>query len=238
MWFRASVRVEDTGIGISPNFLPRVFEPFTQADGSASRVQGGLGLGLAIVRRLVELHGGNVSAASPGRNQGAIFTVRLPAPQMPAHDLLGIDHKVAVVTDVPAESLLCGLRILVVEDNEDTRDLLKTLLSTYGAEVTVTASGKEALMQVSGPTPPNLIISDIAMPQMDGYEFIRRVRSLPTSQSQIPAIALTAYGREEDRMHSLAGGYQQHVPKPIIPTEFVTVVAAVARTVQSSRQMR
>jgi signal transduction histidine kinase/ActR/RegA family two-component response regulator len=223
---QAQVIVQDNGEGIRPDFLPHVFEPFRQADSSMTRAHGGLGLGLAIVRHLVELHGGTISAASPGAGQGATFTVRLPiAPARfgpPRHE------SPSRAADGSAEVPLAGLRVLAVDDEPDARDLLSLVLAQGGAEVRAAGSAEEALATLEG-WRPDVVVSDIAMPGEDGYGLIRRLRArAPEEGGRIPAVALTAYARAEDRARALAAGFQVHAPKPIDPEELVTVVRALA----------
>jgi PAS domain S-box-containing protein len=224
--------ISDTGIGIKPEFLPHVFDRFRQADQATTRQYGGLGLGLAIVRHLVELHGGTVHAESRGEGQGATFTVRLPLITVYRNESqaerVHPSAKDALPTlDCPER--LDNLRILVVDDEEDTRDLLKTALGQCGAEVTLAGSVEEALASIEQ-SPPEVLISDIGMAGEDGYQLIRKLRALPAAQGgKIPAIALTAYARTEDRLRALRSGYQMHVPKPVELTELVTVVASLVR---------
>jgi CheY-like chemotaxis protein len=224
------VAVSDTGSGIPAEFLPHVFDRFRQADQKTTRQHGGMGLGLAIVRHLVELHGGTVRAESAGEGQGAIFTVLLPvAPVYNAEDEGGRVHPAARNT-LPNFDLfdrLDGLKILVVDDEPDTRDLLKAGLGQCGAEVTAAASAAEAFEAIEK-SAPDLLISDIGMPGEDGYELMRRVRRLPPEAGgRVPAIALTAYARVEDRMHALRAGYQMHVPKPVELAELAAVAASL-----------
>ena len=226
------IAVSDTGSGIAPEFLPHVFDRFRQADQRTTRQHGGMGLGLAIVRHLVELHGGTVSAESAGEGQGATFTVLLPvAPvyQVPAEGVRVHPAARDMLPSFECVDRLDGVRVLVVDDEPDTRDLLKAGLGRCGAEVTAAASVAEALeaMQTAA---PDLLISDIGMPEEDGYEMIRRVRALPDeSGGRVPAIALTAYARVEDRMHALRAGYQMHVPKPVELAELVAVAASLVQ---------
>jgi PAS domain S-box-containing protein len=224
------IQVRDTGKGIAPEFLPYVFERFRQENSSTTRSHGGLGLGLAIVRHLVELHGGTVSAQSPGERQGATFSVQLPLgsvlPQV--NDESSVDS--TSQENVPFNTLpiLEGLRVLVVEDEADTRELLITILRQYGVEVTAVASAGEALEAVQR-LKPDVIVSDIGMPEEDGYSLMRKVRALHAEQGgQIPAVALTAYVRAEDRISALAAGFQLHMPKPVNPEELAAVVANLA----------
>ena len=222
--------VSDTGQGITAEFLPHVFDRFRQAEQSTSRQHGGMGLGLAIVRHLVELHGGSVEASSPGLDQGATFSVRLPISAVYQIDPdAGKIHPTAQDLLMAPETLerLDGLRILVVDDEPDTRQLLQTGLGQCGGEITVVSSAAEALEAIVA-DPPAVIISDIGMPTVDGYDFIRRLRALPAaSGGKVPAIALTAYARIEDRLKALRSGYQMHVPKPVELTELVTVISSL-----------
>ncbi|MBW4441860.1 MAG: PAS domain S-box protein [Plectolyngbya sp. WJT66-NPBG17] len=225
------VTVSDTGQGISPEFLPHVFERLQQADSTTTRAHGGLGLGLAIVRHLVELHGGSVHAASVGQGKGATFVVTLPITifRSESTDLERVHPTVsdtAPLTDAPR---LDGLKVLVVDDETDAQELLATLLRQRGAVVTTAASAREALTFITQSTVeqrPDVLVSDIGMPGEDGYTLIRQVRALaPEQGGRISAIALTAYARTEDRIKALASGFQSHVPKPVEPTEFIAVVA-------------
>jgi PAS domain S-box-containing protein len=224
--------VSDTGQGISADFLPHVFDRFRQADQKTSRQHGGMGLGLAIVRHLVEMHGGTVRADSEGEGKGATFTVMLPISPVYQVDTSGSRvHPGARDLLPPADSTdrLDGLRILVVDDEADTRDLLKQGLEYCGATVKVAESAGEALdlmkMEV-----PDVLISDIGMPGTDGYDFIRQIRKLsPHRGGRVAAIALTAYTRIEDRLQALRAGYDMHVPKPVELTELIAVAATVVR---------
>ncbi|MGA9996909.1 MAG: PAS domain S-box protein [Pyrinomonadaceae bacterium] len=227
--------VSDTGSGIAPEFLPHVFDRFRQADQRTTRQHGGMGLGLAIVRHLVELHGGTVRAESGGEGQGATFTVLLPV--APVYQVAAEGERVHPAARDMLPSFECverldGVRVLVVDDEPDTRELLKVGLGQCGAEVMAAGSAAEAL-EVMRTVVPDLLISDIGMPEVDGYEMIRRVRNLPDeSGGRVPAIALTAYARVEDRMQALRAGYQMHVPKPV---ELAELVAVAASLVQRSR---
>ena len=226
--------IEDTGKGISPDFLPYVFDRFRQADSSTTRTSGGLGIGLAIVRHLVELHRGTVHAESRGEDRGATFRVLLPqlrfsrpVPEFAVHQLPSSLSWAGTLTLNSLQSL-SGLHVLVVDDETDTRELLITLFEECGAEVTEAASTSEALEMIQK-SPPDLLVSDIGMPYEDGYVLIRKVRLLdPERGGRIPAIALTAYAGTEDRLRVLAAGYQMHVAKPADPAELVKVVASVA----------
>jgi PAS domain S-box-containing protein len=222
--------VSDTGVGISPEFLPHVFDRFRQADQTTTRQYGGLGLGLAIVRHIVELHGGTVEAESRGQGQGSTFTVRLPVVAAYRKES-GAEETVA---PVPRDilSLECpenleGFRVLVVDDEADARELLKVALSQCGAEVIAVGSAQEAFDALKA-MKPHLLVSDIGMPDEDGYELIRKVRALPAAQGgRVPAVALTAYARAEDRLHALRSGYQMHVAKPVELTELIAVVGSL-----------
>ena len=224
--------VSDTGQGIPPDFLPHVFDRFRQADQKTSRQHGGMGLGLAIVRHLVEMHGGTVSANSQGEGKGATFTVMLPiAPVYQVDSSGGRVHPGArdLLPPNDATDRLDDLRILVVDDEADTRELLKQGLEYCGATVSVAGSAAEAVDAIMA-RPPDILISDIGMPGLDGYDLIRQVRRLPGARgSKVPAIALTAYTRIEDRLQALRAGYDMHVPKPVELAELVAVAASVAR---------
>ena len=218
--------VSDTGQGIPSDFLPYVFDRFQQANSSTTRIHGGLGLGLAIVRHLVELHGGTVQAESPGEGQGSTFMINLPLPVIPqASKIQSISvttSREAVLSNHPN---LVGLHILVVDDEADARELITTVLIDCSAEVTAVASVEEALAALQG-LKPDLLISDIGMPKQDGYDLIRAVRRLDVKEGGgIPAIALTAYARVEDQTRVLAAGFQRHIPKPVNLIELTTVIA-------------
>jgi len=217
---RAEIVVSDTGRGIRPDFLPSVFERFRQADSATTRTHGGLGLGLAIVRQLVELHGGTVRAESPGEGQGATFTVSLPIPTFQLDSAEG--HEAPGTVDVPS---LEGLRVLVVDDEADARESLTAVLEQCGAVVTAVASAREALGALAHQR-PDILVSDIGMPEEDGYSLIEKVRVLDARHGgRIPAVALTAYAAPEDRRRALDAGYELHMPKPVTPEELVTAVA-------------
>jgi PAS domain S-box-containing protein len=228
------VTVSDTGQGIDPGFLPYVFDRFRQADSSFTRSQGGLGLGLAIVRHLVELHGGTVSAYSAGEGQGATFTVKLPVMiiHMPTPYQTGLPQgrgrAVSATTPFDCPQSLLGIRLLVVEDEADARELLKVMLEQCGAEINATQSAKEAFQEMEK-WKPDVMISDIEMPEEDGYSLIQKVRSAETRPQRLPAIALTAHARAEDRMRALRAGYDAHVAKPVEANELVAVIESLAR---------
>lgn len=214
----ALVRVIDTGKGIAADFLPQVFEQFQQADRTTTRLFGGLGLGLAIAKQIVDMHGGSIQATSSGVNQGATFTVRLP---LTANSLRAAKPNDASITD----KSLNGIHVLVIEDDDDNRTMLTFTLELYGAEVTAASSASDALDCLSHHH-PDLLISDIGMPEMNGYTLIQHIRDIPQAK-HIPAIALTAYVSEGDRQHALAAGFQEHLPKPIQPNQLVTTILNV-----------
>jgi two-component system CheB/CheR fusion protein len=238
------LRVTDTGQGISADFLPHVFERFRQAESSARRSQPGLGLGLAIVRQLVELHGGTATAQSAGEGKGATFTIILPVPA------LLMQPKGAESVDVgsgdlaapaeparePGRSLLDGLSVLVVEDDADSRESLVKVLEQYGARGKGAATAREA-MQALEVAVPDVLVSDIGMAGEDGYDLIRQVRTLPAERGgRLPALAVTAYGEERDRLRAISAGFQAHVAKPVAPLELVMEVARLAgRAHQATR---
>src|SRR5687767_12651490 len=223
------VVVTDTGVGIKPDFLPHVFERFRQADGSTTRTYGGLGLGLAIVRHLVELHGGTAWAESGGRDQGATFTVRFPSMIEPEQQ---VEPRIEARTELMVESrdrkrTLRGRRVLVVDDEFDARTLLTTMLERSGAQVLAVSSAREALDSMET-WKPDVLIADIGMPVEDGYSLIRKVRALPSDRGgQTPALALTAYARTEDRIRALSEGYQMHLAKPVDRVELATIVGSL-----------
>jgi signal transduction histidine kinase/CheY-like chemotaxis protein len=223
------VTIRDTGIGIERAFLPHVFEPFRQADGSASREHSGLGLGLAIVSQIVQLHGGTVRAASGGPGTGSTFEVRLPS-ELPAnHDLAPVDTPVQALP-APAldPHLLAGISVLVVDDEEDAVDLLCTILAGYGA-TTHRATAARAAIEIFDRVVPDVLVSDIAMPFEDGYALIKRIRERsPAQGGLVPAVALTAYASHADRIAALAAGYQAHVSKPYEPGEVVALIERLA----------
>jgi PAS domain S-box-containing protein len=226
----ARLTVSDTGEGISPEFLPYVFDRFRQAEASISRKQGGLGLGLAVVRHLVELHGGTISAESEGTGRGSVFTVDLPLGQERRDPARAEERKREVERRRGRSGVvrLDGLHVLLVEDDADSRKLLATMLKRYGAKVTATKSAKEALSVFAGEL-PDVMISDIGMPEHDGYELIRKLRAMPPEKGgRTPAIALTGYASRKDRERALAEGYHQHIAKPIEQAE---IIAAIAKLV-------
>ncbi|MCG6136178.1 MAG: PAS domain-containing protein [Nostoc sp. LLA-1] len=218
----AQITVKDTGKGITAEFLPHIFEYFQQADITTTRKFGGLGLGLAIVRHLVELHGGTVAADSPGEGQGATFTVKLPL-MIESHK--AENKKLKQEEKKLNSSLLGGLKILIVDDKADTRQFISFLLQQYGAIASMAATANEALKMISQ-SPPDLLISDLGMPEVDGYKLIRLIRNMsPEKGGNIPAIALTSYAGERDKQQVLAAGFQKHVAKPVAPNELLTLIA-------------
>jgi CheY-like chemotaxis protein/two-component sensor histidine kinase len=219
----AQIQVLDTGKGITPEFLPHVFEYFRQADAKTTRVFGGLGLGLAIVRHLVELHGGTVQAESEGEDMGAIFTVRLPLHRNTDY---AVENTESVFEEVDnQDTLLAGVQILLVDDQADVREFFSFALEQCGATVTTAASAIEAL-EVLARSKPDVLLSDIGMPQIDGYMLLRQIRKwLPEQGGQIPAIALTAYAGEIDQNQAIAAGFQKHIPKPADAAQLAQAIA-------------
>jgi CheY-like chemotaxis protein len=231
---RAEIVVEDTGAGIRPDFLPQVFHQFQQADGSRTRRFGGLGLGLSIVKSLVELHGGSVRADSAGEGLGATFTIELQLAAPPE-----LRKEALAPAAGPGQAVrhvsLAHIRLLLVEDEPDAAEFVKRLLENHGAEVVVVASAREAL-EVLSRTRPDILISDIGLPEMDGYELMEHVRQRDIGEGGgIPAIALTAFARGDDRTRALLAGYQSHLAKPVESTELVATVASLAELVIARR---
>ena len=224
----ARIVVSDSGSGITPDFLPHVFERFRQHDGSSARRYGGLGLGLALVRDLVDLHGGSVRAESDGDGKGATFTIELPTMASPELRRSERDaHRPDDKGDLPS---LVGVRVLLVEDEADARELAYIALAHSGAEVETAASSSEALASMQSGRPlPDVLVSDIGMPKQDGYELMRRIRSFtPDRGGRLPGVAVTGYANQDDINRVLAAGYQVHLAKPIDPD---TLVAAIAKLV-------
>jgi CheY-like chemotaxis protein len=227
------ISVEDNGPGIDPDFLPYMFERFRQGDSSSTRRHGGVGLGLSVVRSLVELHGGTVTAGNRTSGQGAIFAVKLPRMSVAPTQPVDVSHERRSPTTeretwLDAAPSLHRLRILVLDDEPDAREVVAKVLMSCGADVIVAQTSTEA-MDLLERERPDVIVCDIEMPGQDGYDFIRRVRSLPaTSGGRTPAAALTAYAGSEDRMRALAAGFQIHVPKPVQPAELATVIASLS----------
>ncbi|WP_265273357.1 hybrid sensor histidine kinase/response regulator [Nostoc sp. KVJ3] len=223
----AQIIVSDTGKGISPDFLPYVFDYFRQADSTSTRNFGGLGLGLAIVRNIIEIHGGIVKAKSEGEGKGAIFTVSLPL--LPDESLSLADEKNDSTFLTPNSLPLSGVRILVVDDDADSRDFVAFVLEQDGAFVIAVSSALEALERLAQ-VKLDVLVSDIGMPEMDGYMLIHQVRTLiPEQGGQIPAIALTAFARNEDRQKALKAGFQMHLPKPLNPEELIAAIAQLVK---------
>ena len=228
------ITISDNGVGIEPEFLPRVFERFSQGDTSLSRTHGGLGLGLAIAKQITELHGGSIRASSEGKGRGATFVVELPK-----------HRALTQARDAPTEHMAWGtgiaevgsidlseIAVLIVDDDPDARLTLERILYDAGAAVTAAESGAEALTLV-GREVPDVLVSDIGMPEMDGYEMLRRIHDLPGHASVLPAISLTAFARPKDRINSLRAGYLAHLTKPVDPTQLIATVAAVANRTRS-----
>jgi PAS domain S-box-containing protein len=223
------ITVSDTGRGIAPDFLPYVFEAFRQEDASSTRSRGGLGLGLAITKQLVELHGGSIQASSAGEGQGATFTVLLPVSAVSSQP--DARHAPKLRAAAYERSELRGVRVLVVDDEEDARMLISTVLENCGCRVTTASSARQALDRIALEA-PDMLLSDIGMPEQDGYVLIRKVRALPQDQGgAMPAAALTAYTRAEDRRRMLNAGYSMHLAKPVDPAELVDAAAALARLI-------
>jgi CheY-like chemotaxis protein len=219
------VTVSDTGRGIPTDLLPFIFEPFRQAEGAQRRTHTGLGLGLAIVRHVVELHGGRVHVASEGPGKGATFSVHLPVRAHP----VDVPPSRGEGARVPAPASLHGLRLLLVEDDADTREVVGTLLGQAGVEV-MTVGSADAALEAMGSSSPDVLISDVGMAGRDGYDLIRAVRRMPSGHGRIPAIALSAFARESDRQAALDAGYDRHVAKPV---EVAMLLAAVADVIRA-----
>ena len=231
---RAVFRVRDTGQGISPDFLPCIFERFRQADPSAARRHGGLGIGLAVVHHIVELHGGRVSASSDGEGRGAIFVVELPLEEARARSGEAAD----AWPEEASEAQLQGLRVLVVDDAADARGYVQRILEEREVEVRSASSVSEALAAVAE-LAPDILVSDIGMPDEDGYALIRQIRGHHEDGIRdLPAVALTAFARAEDRARALAAGYQLHVSKPLEPAELLAALARLAGPARARRHLR
>jgi|KBSSwiStaDraftv2_1062776.scaffolds.fasta_scaffold57938_3 PAS domain S-box-containing protein len=219
----AEIEVSDDGQGIAPDLLPHIFERFLQGDSSSTRRHGGLGLGLAIVKNLAEMHGGSVEASSAGPGRGAMFTVRLPLHRT-LHD------RPTELADASSRSkpLLDNVVVMVVDDEADARDLVQRLLEDAGARVSACDTAEAALQTIQDGLVPDVIVSDVAMPEQDGYDFMKRVRQMQAPMSSVPAAALTALARVADRRRALLAGFQTHLTKPVDPTELVATVANLA----------
>ena len=229
------ISVADTGCGVKPEFLPHLFERFRQEDSSSTRHHGGLGLGLSIVKTLVDLHAGTVHASSPGVDQGTTVTVRLPS-TAPARESVERRHRAATqaATTNLTPTELEGLTVLVVDDQADARDLIRRVLEDCAATVLTAATADEALRLIERRR-PHVLVTDIGMPDVDGYELLKRVRALGmTRGGRLPAIALTAFARSEDRTKALRAGFMVHVAKPVDPSELVATVASVAGRVDGA----
>jgi signal transduction histidine kinase len=223
----AQIQVIDTGKGINPEFLPYVFDYFRQADGSTTRVFGGLGLGLAIAQHIVQAHGGTLTAYSRGEGQGATFTVRLP---LSKDENQGLKSESLADSSSPSHRSSLpfrGLRILVVDDERDTLDLIAFLLEQRGARVATATSVSEALSTLES-FKPSILVSDIGMPKQDGYSLLEKIQSLRLEGNNIPAIALSAYARDEDRAQALKAGFQKYISKPVDPFDFIATIAELA----------
>ncbi len=233
----AQITVKDTGMGIKSDFIPYVFDSFRQADGSSTRRFGGLGLGLAIVRHLVELHGGSVAAYSPGEGKGATFVVRIPLVQSAESKVLSAESKKIEEilstqnSELSTQNLtLSGIRVLIVDDDTDSRDFLVFALEAAGAEIASASSAQEALDILTN-FKPMVLVSDIGMPEQDGYSLIRSIRTLPYEKGgATPAIALTAYAGDGDKKAAIAAGFQAHLPKPVAPDDIVDAVSELVKS--------
>jgi signal transduction histidine kinase/DNA-binding response OmpR family regulator len=225
--------ISDTGVGIAPAFLPCVFDLFRQADGGFSRQHGGLGLGLALCKQLVELHGGTISAVSAGPGSGAAFTVLLPqsAPLLRSEHRRAdeVAHTPATGNPIPKSALLQGCDVLVVDDQTDALELVRQLLESAGATVRTVVGGRDALREFDT-RPPDLLVTDLGLPGMDGYDVLRQVRARQAKYGGfVPAVAVTAYARQDDRAKSLAAGFNAHIAKPIDPETFVSALIAAVK---------
>ena len=223
----AELVVRDTGMGIEADFLPRVFDRFRQAESPVTRSHRGLGLGLAIVRHLTELHGGTVAAESPGEGLGATFTIRIPLAGLPSAESAAESQRLEVRNEVPAQAPLEGVRVLLIEDEPDTRELLSLTLESSGAEVTAVESAREALSNLQHFT-PDVLLSDIGLPIESGYELIRKVRGLSSEVRNVPAVALTAFATDKDRQKALSAGFQIYLAKPVEPDILVEAIERLA----------
>ena len=224
----ATVVVADTGQGISADFLPYVFDRFRQADASTSRRHGGLGLGLALTRQIVELHGGSIGGESDGPNKGAEFSIRLPVADALSHVATSVKPKLD-------EHSLRGTTVLIVDDSADSREMFEAALAAYGATVVSLDSSEQALTALAaGTLRPDVLLSDIGMPDIDGYDLIRQVRALSEPFCSMPAIAITAYAEPEDRIQALSAGYQLHLAKPTEPAMLAESILGLLRATRAS----
>jgi CheY-like chemotaxis protein len=243
---KIEIAVSDTGVGIDPEFMPHVFERFRQANGALTRGHGGLGIGLAMARHIVEMHGGDISASSPGKGQGATFKIELPLASMASASRTPGAERRPAVSDWPHEKgrkateerqRLDGLRILLVESNRNIVERLRGIFNERGAEV-ITATSTSEAMSALEQRRPDALISDIAAPNQDGYELIREVRERETEHGGgIPAIAITASASAEDRVRALASGFQMHIARPIDPEEMIAVVASLVGRINFDAQV-
>jgi CheY-like chemotaxis protein len=230
----AAIIVSDTGVGIAPEFVPHLFERFRQADASASRSHGGLGLGLAIVRQLVDMHGGTIAGESGGLGKGAAFTVKLP---LMAGAAAGADVSTAArALPSPHLSNLSGVSVLAVDDDADALAMVRDILEAAGAAVTSAGSADAALAHLAVQR-PDVLVTDLGMPFVDGFELIARLRQNPSARGRsVPAAALTAYARSDERARALQAGFQMHLSKPINPVELVEAVRTLSSTPRPDRQ--
>lgn len=225
---QVQIRVSDTGQGIAADLMPHIFERFRQGDSSTTKAKPGLGLGLAIAKHLVELHGGTIQATSPGEGQGATFIVRLPLDGRSQAPPFSVESPALESSSNPV-ALVDGLQILAVDDEVDTLDLFKFVLGNYGANVLAVASAREALAALKdNPNRYSVLVCDIGMPEQDGYWLIQQVRSLSADAGgQIPAIALTAYVNEADQQRAIAAGFQRHLAKPVDPEDLIRAIMSI-----------
>jgi CheY-like chemotaxis protein len=224
---RVECEVTDTGIGIRRDVLPFVFERFRQADSSTARIHGGLGIGLAVVKHIVELHGGSVRAESAGEGHGASFAIQLPDARRPAPSLHHDANRYDLTAPAPDVPRLSGRRVLVVEDDDDGRELIGAVLESVGASV-FSAASSQAAVDLFARADPDVLIADIGLPGEDGYALLARVQALAQERDRrIPAIALTAYARAADRERAFGAGFQNHLVKPIDPEDLIRAVSGV-----------
>jgi CheY-like chemotaxis protein len=214
----AELRISDTGKGIAPTFLPHVFDRFRQADSTTTRDFGGLGLGLAIAHQIVEMHSGTIQAASLGEGQGAIFTVRLPV-------MLAVVEEPLPIPQLIGSNDLHHIHVMVIEDDADSRNLITATLQQFGAKVTALPSAADAITAFAK-TQPDILVSDIGMPGMDGYMLMQQLREMP-NVSQIPAIALTSYTTKADQEKIFSAGFRKHLPKPMEVAELIEAISSL-----------